>query len=53
MFEQHAMSKVQSGEWTKEEAEKWINKFVEIDLMWDKFDEEMSEYWKKLKELKH
>lgn len=52
MFWGYANRKVELGEWTQEEANKFIADIERIDLEQDKLDEEMIKHWIKLKESK-
>ena len=49
----YAEQKVKLGEWTKDEADKFIADMELIELEQYKFDERMNEYWKQLKESKN
>lgn len=50
MFWGYADRKVELGEWTKEEAAKFIAHIERIDLEQDEFDARMFERFKQLKE---
>lgn len=49
----YAEQKVKLGEWTQDEADKFIADMELIELEQYKFDERMNEYWKQLKESKN
>jgi hypothetical protein len=53
MFIPYANKKVEEGIWTQELAQQFIYEIVKIDLEQDRFDGEMIEHWKKLKESKN
>lgn len=53
MFIPYANKKVEEGIWTQELAQQFIYEIVKMDLEQDRFDKEMSEHWRKLKELKN
>ena len=49
----YAYKKVENGEWTKIEADQFIESIAKIDLKQDEFDREMIKQWNELKELKN
>lgn len=50
MMCEYAKQKVKLGEWTQDEADKFIADMELIELGQYKFDERMNEYWRELKE---
>ena len=53
MMCEYAKQKVKLGEWTQDEADKFIADMERIELGQYKFDERMNEYWRELKESKN
>lgn len=53
MFIPYVNKKVEERIWTQELAQQFIYEIVKIDLEQDRFDKEMIEHWKKLKESKN